>query len=82
MNDFETFVIAFYNSFLKIELNCDKENMIILNTSSFQKMFSDLTCALIYSLTKYVLEDDFKDSSVLKNLKNLQKYVHDKVTLS
>ena len=23
------------NSFLKIELNCDKENMLILNTCSF-----------------------------------------------
>ena len=32
-NDFDkTFVLAFYNSFLKIELDCDKENMIILNT--------------------------------------------------
>ena len=30
MNDFDkTFVHAFYNSLLKIELNCDKENMII-----------------------------------------------------
>ena len=28
INDFDkTFAIAFYNSFLKIELNCDKENM-------------------------------------------------------
>ena len=32
MNDFDkTFVLAFkYNSFLKIELNCDKEYMLIL----------------------------------------------------
>ena len=41
MNDFDaTFVLAFYNSFMKIELNCDKENMIILNTKedeNFQK---------------------------------------------
>ena len=30
MNDFDkTFEHAFYNSLLKIELNCDKENMII-----------------------------------------------------
>ena len=34
---------------------------------SFQKkMLSNLTCVLIYSLTKYVLEDGFKDSCVLK----------------
>ena len=32
MNDFDKiFVLAFYNFFLKIELNCDEENMIILN---------------------------------------------------
>ena len=36
MNDFDkTFVLAFYNSFLKIESNCDKENMFISNTCSF-----------------------------------------------
>ena len=28
---------AFSNSFLKIELNCDKENHVILNKRSFQK---------------------------------------------
>ena len=28
MNDFDkTFVLAFYNSFLKIELNCDKRKL-------------------------------------------------------
>ena len=38
MNNFdETFVLAFYDSFLKIELSWDKENMLILNTCSFQK---------------------------------------------
>ena len=60
MNNFDkTFVLAFYNSFLKIELNCDKENMFNLNTCSFQKkMLSNLTCVLIYSLTKRVVEDD------------------------
>ena len=32
VNDFDkTFVIALYNSFLKIELNCDKAQMLILN---------------------------------------------------
>ena len=32
MNDFDKiFVLAFYNSFLKIKLNCHKENMLILN---------------------------------------------------
>ena len=43
MHDFdETFVLVF-NSFLKIKLNCDKENMFFLNTCSFQKkMLSNL----------------------------------------
>ena len=50
VNDFDkTFVLAFHNSFLKIEFNFDRENMAILNTCSFQKMLSNLTCALIYS---------------------------------
>ena len=49
--------------FLKIVLNCGKENMLILNTYSFQKkMLSNLTRVLIYSLTKFVFEDAFKDS--------------------
>ena len=70
MNDFDkTFALAFYTSFLKIELNCDKENMIIFNTCSFQKkMLSNLTCVLIYSLTKCVLAESSKDSCVLKIL--------------
>ena len=62
-------VPAFYDSFLKIDLNCDTENMLILNTCSFQKkILSNLTCVLIYSLPKRVLEDGFKDSCVLKAL--------------
>ena len=66
MNDFDkTFVLAF----LKIKLDYDKENMLILNTCSFQKkMLSNLTWVLIYALTKCVLEDGFKDSCVLKML--------------
>ena len=40
-------MIAFYNSFQKIELNCDKENMLILNTRNFQKkMLSVLISSL------------------------------------
>ena len=32
MNDFDkTIVLAFYSSFLKIKLSCDKENTLILN---------------------------------------------------
>ena len=52
MNDFDkTFVLAFYNSFLKIKLNCDKKNILISNTCSFQKkMLPNLTGFLIYSL--------------------------------
>ena len=45
----KTFALAFCNSFLKKELNCDKENMLILNTCSFQ----------------IFLEDDFKDSTAV-----------------
>ena len=42
-------MFAFYNSFLKIELNCEKENHVNFKyTCSFQKMLSDLTFALIY----------------------------------
>ena len=56
------FVLAFYNYFLQIRLNCDKENVLILNTFGFQKkMLSNLTCVLIYSLTKYVLEHGFEN---------------------
>ena len=53
INDFDkTSVLAFFNnSFLKIKLNCDKENMLISNTYIFQKkMLSNLTCILIYLL--------------------------------
>ena len=57
MNSFDkTFMLGFYNSFLKTKLNCHKENMLVLNTYSFQKkMFSDLVI-------------DFKDRYVMKTL--------------
>ena len=44
MNNFDkTFVLAFYSTFLKIKLTCDKENMLIWNKCSFQKkMLSNL----------------------------------------
>ena len=62
-------MLAFYIYFLKLELNCDEENMFILNIRSFQeKMLSNLAYALTYSLTKYVIEDGFKDSRILKVL--------------
>ena len=49
MNYFDkTFALVLYNSFLKIKSNCNKEDMLILNTCSFQKMWSNFTCALIY----------------------------------
>ena len=57
----ERFVLAFYNSFLRIELKCDKENMFFLNTYSFQKrMLFNLTCVLIY--LRCAFEYGFKDS--------------------
>ena len=38
MSDFDkTFILAFYNTFLKIELNCDKENTLILNIAVFKR---------------------------------------------
>ena len=62
-------MLAFYIYFLKLELNCDEENMFILNIRSFQeKMLSNLAYVLTYSLTKYVIEDGFKDSHILKVL--------------
>ena len=46
--------------------------MTILNTCSFQKKLqSNLTCVLIYSLTKCVLKYGFKESCVLKNFVKL-----------
>ena len=56
MND-KTFVLGFYNSFLKVKLNCDKENILILNCSFQKKMLSNLTCVLICSLANCVHED-------------------------
>ena len=40
MNDFDNkfqFVLAFYNSFLKIELNCNKENHVNFKYMKFSK---------------------------------------------
>ena len=38
MNDNDkTFLLAFYNSFLKIELNSDEENILILKYLQFSK---------------------------------------------
>ena len=61
--------------------------MLILNTCSFQNnMLSNLTCVLIYSLTKCVLEDGFKDSCVLKFCKtckniSMTEFIVKEVTL-
>ena len=64
------FVLASYNTFLKIELKLIviKKIMLMLNASSYQKkILSNLTCILIYSLTKCALEDGLKDSAVTEN---------------
>ena len=46
MNDFDK--TSPKNSSLKIELDCDKENMLILNACSFQKkVMSNFPCVLI-----------------------------------
>ena len=38
MNNFDkTFVLAFWNSFLKIKLNCDKENNVNFKYMQFSK---------------------------------------------
>ena len=62
MNDFgKTFALAFYNSFLKIKLNSDKENTLILNAVFKRRCcLTYLTCVLIYSLRKCALADGFK----------------------
>ena len=46
MNDFDKiFVLPFYSSFVKIELNSDNDIMLILNTCNFQKkMLLNLCC--------------------------------------
>ena len=48
--------------FLKIYLNYDHKNYVTFKyTCSFpRKIMSHLTCVLIYSLTKYVIEDFLK----------------------
>ena len=64
------FVFASYNTFLKIELKLIviEKIMLILNGRNFQKkMLFNLTCVLIYSLTKCALEDGLKDSVVTEN---------------
>ena len=43
---------------------------------AFYNSFLKIACVLIYSLTKCVLEDSFKESCVVKNS---QKYIHDEV---
>ena len=50
------------NLFLKIYLNCDYKNYVTFKyTCSFpRKILSHLTYVLIYSLTKYVIEDFLK----------------------
>ena len=59
MNGFDKKIVAaFYNSFLKIELNCHKEIMLLVNACIFQKkMLSNVTCVLIYLLANFALED-------------------------
>ena len=55
MNDFaKIFVLAFYNYFLKIALNFDKENMYM--------QFSQ------YNVVEVSMCSDFKDNSVLNIL--------------
>ena len=55
------YVLAFYNSLLKIELKTliKKHHFNFKYTYSLQK---NLTCVLIYSLTKCVLQEGFKDN--------------------
>ena len=74
------YLLAFCNSFLKIDLKRDYENYVNFKyTSSFQrKMLPNLTSVLIYSLTKCVLEDVLK-TAVLKTLHYSQKNIHDRV---
>ena len=46
-----------------MELNCYKENHVnFKDICSFQKMLPNLMCVPIYSLTKFVYADGFKDN--------------------
>ena len=52
------FVLVFHNYFLKIKLTCDKENMLISNTCSFQKkMLSNLTCYVNKSMAEFTVKE-------------------------
>ena len=37
MNDFDKFVLTFYNSLLKIKLSCDKENHFTFKCMQFSR---------------------------------------------
>ena len=70
-------VFAFYNCFLKIELDCHKEYHVYFKYAQFSKEV--VVYALIYSLSKGILEDGFQDSCVLKILLNLHRNIDDGV---
>ena len=62
--------LQFYNSFLKIELNCDKGSHVTFKQMLFSKeaVVSLNMCYGDFSLIKCVLEGGFNDSFVLKIL--------------
>ena len=62
-------LLPLYNSFLKIELNCVKKIMLILNICSCQKkMLSNLL------IDKMCSKDGLKDSCSEKFIKFAEKY--------
>ena len=64
------FVLAFYNSFLKTELNYGKENHVNFQYMQFSKedvVYINM-CSDLFIDSKCALEYGLKDSFVLKNL--------------
>ena len=61
---------AFYDSFLKRKLNCDKENILILNTCSFQKkVLSNLT----HSFPMHPFSTPWKHQKTLRCFQEVEK---------
>ena len=77
--------LSWQNTYPNLKTTCHIKLKIILRTKLVENfelwelfakyliyVAASLTCALIYSLTKFVLEDDFKDSCVLKIVQNIK----------
>ena len=70
MQNISTVSNAFYDSFLKRKLNCDKENILILNTCNFQKkVLSNLT----HSFPMHPFSTSWKHQKTLRCFQEVEK---------